>query len=401
VKKCIILFLFLLTIKANCQQLYWQQQVDFDINVQLNDQEKTLDGFEKITYINHSPDTLQYIWFHLWPNAYKNDRTAFSHQLVQQGNTKFYFSSKEANGYINRLDFKVNGSTAKTEDHPEHIDILKLVLPAPLPPAGQITITTPFHIKLPALFSRSGHLQNSVQVTQWYPKPAVYDAKGWHPMPYLEQGEFYSEFGNYTVTITLPETYTVAATGRLQNWEADQSKKSLAIPIAKSPPRTVQKKRHGHLKDLTVVPDSFPKTKTLVFTQEQVHDFAWVAHKEYIVDSDTCRLPSGKTITVNACYTPANRPRWKNGLAFLKSALRFYDNEVGEYPYNNMTLAESAATFVSGMEYPGLAIISTPPSDKAFDLLIAHETGHMWFYGALATNERNAPWMDEGINTFY
>jgi hypothetical protein len=100
-----------------------------------------------------------------------------SNQILQQGKTGFYFSSKEERGYINRLDFKVNGRTAKTEDHPEHIDVIKLVLPAPLPPAGQITITTPFRVKLPALFSRSGYSGHTFQLTQWYPKPAVYDGK--------------------------------------------------------------------------------------------------------------------------------------------------------------------------------------------------------------------------------
>src|SRR5215212_10051985 len=94
---------------ASCQ--YWQQKVDYIIDVTLNDKEKTLDGFEKLTYTNNSPDTLYYIWFHLWPNAYKNDKTAFSDQLLENGNTKFYFSPKEDHGYINRLDFKVNGIT--------------------------------------------------------------------------------------------------------------------------------------------------------------------------------------------------------------------------------------------------------------------------------------------------
>jgi aminopeptidase N len=138
-----------------------------------------------------------------------------------------------------------------------------------------------------------------------------------------------------------------------------------------------------------------------VYAQEQVHDFAWTASNDYTVDSDTCRLPSGKTINVYAYYTHRSQIRWKNCLTYLKAALRFYAAEVGEYPYAAMTLAESGATAAGGMEYPALAIISAPPSEKAFDLLIAHETGHMWFYGALATNEREAPWMDEGLNTFY
>jgi hypothetical protein len=406
VKKFIILLFFYKPVACSCQKPYWQQRVDFAIDVNLNVREKTLDGFETITYTNHAPDTLLYIWFHLWPNAYKNDQTAFSNQILQQGKTGFYFSSKEERGYINRLDFKVNGRTAKTEDHPEHIDVIKLVLPAPLPPAGQITITTPFRVKLPALFSRSGYSGHTFQLTQWYPKPAVYDGKGWHPMPYLEQGEFYSDFGDYTVSITLPEKYIVAATGVLQNRKEPESKKQMKPNLPASSSRTTQKRPHGHLKKFadakpSILTDTIQKTKTLVYAQEQVHDFAWTASNDYTVESDTCRLPSGKTINVYAYYTHRSQIRWKNCLTYLKAALRFYAAEVGEYPYAAMTLAESGATAAGGMEYPALAIISAPPSEEPFDLLIAHETGHMWFYGALATNEREAPWMDEGLNTFY
>ena len=176
-----------------------------------------MDGFEIIDYTNNSPDTLHYIWFHLWPNAYKNDQTAFSEQMLQLGNTDFYFSDESKRGYINRLDFKINGITANLEDHPQYIDVAKLILPFALLPGQTIKITTPFHEKIPYNFSRGGYIDHTFQITQWYPKPAVYDNRGWHPMPYLEQGEFYSEFGNFRVRITVPKDYIVAATGELQN----------------------------------------------------------------------------------------------------------------------------------------------------------------------------------------
>ena len=179
------------------QSEYFQQQVNYTIDVSLNDSSNSLDGFETIHYTNNSPDTLHFIWFHLWPNAYKNDRTAFSEQLLQLGRTDFYFSDENKRGYINRLDFKVDDVTAGLEDHPQYIDIAKLVLPSPLPPGQTIKITTPFHEKIPFNFSRGGYVDKTYQITQWYPKPAVYDNKGWHPIPYLDQGEFYSEFGNF------------------------------------------------------------------------------------------------------------------------------------------------------------------------------------------------------------
>ena len=128
----IFLFLLAFSFQLSAFAQYWQQQVDYTIEVSLNDKLHTLDGFEKIVYTNNSPDTLKYIWFHLWPNAYKNDKTAYTDQALENGSTDFYFSSKEQKGYINRLDFKVNGASAKMEDHPNHIDIVRVILPKPL-----------------------------------------------------------------------------------------------------------------------------------------------------------------------------------------------------------------------------------------------------------------------------
>jgi hypothetical protein len=380
---------------------YWQQRVDYTIDVTLNDKEKTLDGFERVIYTNNSPDTLQFIWFHLWPNAYKNDKTAFSDQELELRNTAFYFSDKEKKGYINRLDFKVDGVTAKTEDHPQHIDIVKLILPKPLPPNQQITITTPFHEKLPFNFSRGGYDGESFQITQWYPKPAVYDKNGWHPMPYLDQGEFYSEFGSFDVRITVPKNYVVAATGELQN--ADE--KDWLIQRSNfewQPQKQKIKSKGGTIKTVTrKYPPSSTETKTLQYKQDNVHDFAWFADKRFIVDSDTCLLASGKVIHVYSFYPPQARNIWKNSIQFAKETLRFYSNEVGEYPYNAASVVQGPQSFGGGMEYPTITVISPLPSPKDLDNVIAHELGHNWFYGILGSSERDYPWMDEGINTFY
>ena len=102
-------------------------------------------------------------------------------------------------GFIDSLNFTVDGQKVKTEPDPENIDIIKVVLPKPLQPGEKITITTPFFVKIPTYSSRSGFIDQSYMICQWYPKPAVYDRKGWHQFPYLDQGEFYSEFGSFAV----------------------------------------------------------------------------------------------------------------------------------------------------------------------------------------------------------
>ncbi len=419
--KKIVLFIFLFgqLSAAYCQQKnYWQQQTDYAINVSLNDIEHTLDCFEKIKYTNNSPDTLFFIWFHLWPNAYKNDQTAFSEQLLQNGRTDFYFSDKEQRGYINRLDFRINGTQAKTIDHPLYIDVVKVLLPQPLPPGNEIEITTPFHEKLPFNFSRGGHVNQSYQITQWYPKPAVYDQKGWHEMPYLDQGEFYSEFGNFDVRITVPENYVVAATGDLQNeeekkWLINKSKiKEQETSFKAQEIQTTKKKKYflktkkeieklNPVAKIEIINPTTTQTKTLIYKQNNVHDFAWFADKNFIVNHDTLQLSSGKIINVYSFYLPAENNYWENSIQFIKYAIRFRSSLIGEYPYQTISAVEAKMGFDGGMEYPTITSISPVKNEKELDLTIEHEVGHNWFYGILASNERRYPWMDEGINTYY
>ena len=400
-RKIIFLLLIALSSWLTAFPQYWQQQVNYSIDVSLNDKEHTLDGFERIEYINNSPDTLRFIWFHLWPNAYKNDKTAFSDQLLENGNTKFYFSDKGNRGYINRLDFKVDNITADIEDHPQHIDIVKVILPSPLAPGHKINITTPFHVKLPFNFSRSGHDGQSYQLTQWYPKPAVYDHKGWHPMPYLDQGEYYSEFGNFDVNITVPKNYVVAATGELQNKDEIDWLKSRSS-FSWEPLKEKVKSKTGQIQTITQqFPASSNEIKRLQFKQTNVHDFAWFADKRFIVKSDTCKLPSGKIIDVYSYFTNEQKEHWKNSLQFTKDAAITRSEWVGEYPYNIISVVQGPQSFGGGMEYPTITIISPIGNERELENLIGHEVSHNWFYGILGSNERLHPWMDEGLNSYY
>jgi Peptidase family M1 domain len=378
---------------------YWQQQVNYKIDVTLNDAAHTLDGYVKMYYFNNSPDTLHFIWIHLWPNAYKNDRTAFSDQMLENGSTDFYFSNEDKKGYINRLDFKVNSTTALTTDHPQHQDIIKLILPQPLAPRSNCKIETPFHVKLPYYFSRGGHIDQSYQIAQWYPKPAVYDKKGWHPMPYLDQGEFYSEFGNFEVQITLPKNYVVAATGNLQEQSEKDWLQKRKVFNRDDYLKTKKKNEKNKIKESTIL--SAAVTKTLHYTQTNVHDFAWFADKTLSVKTDTLQLPSGKTITVSAFYFAENATIWGKSISFIKQAILTKSKWLGEYPYDVISVVEDEKAGGRGMEYPTITYLSSGGSEKDLDLVINHEVGHNWFYGILASHERTHPWMDEGMNTYY
>ena len=378
---------------------YWQQRVNYNIDVTLNDTAQTLDGFIKMEYYNNSPDTLYFIWIHLWPNAFKNDHSAYTDQALENGSTAFYFSDNDQRGYINRLNFRVNNTTAKTEDHPQHQDIIKLLLPKPLAPKSHCKIETPFHVQLPYNFSRGGHKGQAYQITQWYPKPAVYDRKGWHPIPYLDQGEFYSEFGDFEVQITLPKNYIVAATGQLTDSSFTAPAAVLAPVIkttiaAKGKTTDTPPKKTGSKN----IPSSLA-LKTILYKQKNVHDFAWFADKTFVEKKDTLQLPSGKIISVAVYYYKTNAAEWKNSIAFTKQAILTKSKWLGEYPYNTVSIVDGGNG--GGMEYPTITLLESGGSEKMLDFVINHEVGHNWFYGILASNERQHPWMDEGMNTYY
>ncbi|MDB5270663.1 MAG: hypothetical protein JWP58_3703 [Hymenobacter sp.] len=364
---------------------YFQQEVNYSIDVALDDKTNVLTGREELTYINHSPEALTFIWFHLWPNAYKDNSTAFAKQQLRNAKRRFEFAKAEDRGFIDGLDFKVNGQAAKLEFDPENADIAKLVLPTPLAAGATASISTPFRVKIPASFSRFGHVGQSYQITQWYPKPAVLDRRGWHPIPYLDQGEFYSEFGSFDVTITLPTNYTVGATGELQN--PDERARLDALAAATAAKKTAQ----DFGTDLKF-PPSDATTKTLRYKQDRIHDFAWFADKRFNVLKSGVTLPSGRTVTSWVLFTNKEATRWIKGLQDVNDALTYYSRWVGEYPYSAATAVDGALSAGSGMEYP-MVTVTMPEA-------IVHEVGHNWFYGILGSNERDFPWMDEGVNTY-
>ncbi len=204
-------------LQAQNPRNYWQQEVNYEIHVKLDDVHHFLRGDISINYTNNSPDTLFYIFFHLWPNAYKSTFTAFSKQYLENDSTSFYYAPDSMRGFIDSLNFEINGLTTTIKYDSINPDIAKVNLLAPLYPGKQIAIYTTFRVKIPHTFSRLGHVGQQYAISQWYPKPAVYDRYGWHAFPYLDQGEFYSEFGSFDVDITLPKNYVVGATGILQD----------------------------------------------------------------------------------------------------------------------------------------------------------------------------------------
>jgi len=389
-KKIFLTLLILISIKLAAQD-YFQQEVNYTINVTLDDTNHILHGVEYIDYFNNSPDDLDFIWFHLWPNAYKDNTTALAKQKLEDGNTSLYFAKESEKGYINSIDFKVDGERVKWSYHPDHIDICKVILNKPIKAGESIRISTPFLVKIPdAKFSRLGHVSQSYMITQWYPKPAVYDKNGWHPMPYLDQGEFYSEFGSFDVSITLPKNYTIGATGDLQN-------KDEIIRLNKLASQTDTIKNFG--KDLSF-PKSANETKTLRYIQKNVHDFGWFADKRFHVLKGEVELPySKKKVELWTMFTNNEADLWRNSIEYMHDAVYYYSLWNGDYPYKHCSAVDGTISAGGGMEYPNVTVIGESGNKFFLEEVIMHEVGHNWFYGMLASNERKHPWMDEGLNS--
>jgi hypothetical protein len=376
------------------QQPYWQQELRYNIKAALNDKDYTITGSETIVYKNNSPSALDFIWFHLWANAYKNEHTALMQQL-KNDTARANKKEKYGVGYIDGLAFKVNGNPARTAPHPnpQFIDIIKLLLDKPLQPGDSITISTPFKVQLPPYISRSGYADGEVMACQWYPKPAVFDKLGWHEFPYLDMGEFYSEYATYSVDITVPSEYVVGATGTLQ------TQKELDIYKKIGAKNTADRKAAPVL----YVNDDKSMTKTLSYYAEKVVDFAWFAEKGFVVQYDTLQLPGGKVVDAFSYYHNKPGTIWNNSIDYIKDATRRYSEWIGTYAYPVVQAVEGPKNNSSGgMEYPTITLITSPDAKpESLDGVIAHEVGHNWFMAMLGSNERAHTWMDEGLNTYF
>lgn len=356
----------------------------------LNDSNHELIGFESIEYINNSPDNLDYLYFHLWPNAYSKNDTKLAKELMSIYGKSRLFKDPESRGYIDSLNFEVNGKKIKWDFSDGVTDICKLILSKPLKPGDTIIISTPFHLKIPGGgISRMGHTGESYQISQWYPKPAVYDKSGWNQMSYLDQGEFYSEFGHFNVSITLPSNYIVGATGNLQNTDEISWLDKISSDTS-------------WMKIPDYITESFPpsskKMKTITYYESNIHDFAWFADKRFHVLKGQISLPESKRkVTTWVMFTNKEAYIWKKAVQYVNNAILSFSKWNGDYPYDTFTAVQSSLESGEGMEYPGLTVISTAEDDYLLEEVLAHEICHSWFYSAIGSNERRYPFMDESI----
>ena len=370
---------FLLILLAFCSltysQNYWQQSVNYKMEVDIDVKTFKYSGRQDLLYTNNSPDSLKKVFYHLYFNAFQpGSEMSVRVKTGKDKNTRFDTDIDSLRpdeiGYLKVFNLKQDGVTLKNELSET---ILEVLLSDPLGPGESTRLTLDFEGQVPKLVRRAG--RNSAEgvalsMAQWYPKIAEYDYEGWNAEPYLGR-EFHGVWGDFDVTLTIDKKYIVAASGYLQNPDN----------VGHGYSDSKGKAKKGKLKWHFVAP--------------KVHDFTWSADPDYV--HDTFKGPNDVMLHFFYKDNAQYNENWKNLQPKTAELMRFYNQTIGEYPYKQYTVAQGGD---GGMEYAMLTLIT---GNRNFDSLVgvtAHELAHSWFQHVLATNEMKYEWMDEGFTTY-
>jgi hypothetical protein len=343
----------------------------YDIRVALDAEAKTLSAQERITYVNTSQSLITDVVFHLYLNAFRDDYSSIFMQEAGPLHRGFSLSA-EYPGSIKITDIRLADGTPLSLELIEDETLARAELPSPVAPGKAFTLDIKFEARLPQVFARTGFHEDFFMVGQWFPKLGVWQDDGWNAYPFHANAEFFADFGDYDVQITLPEEYITAATG---------------LPISTE-----------------VNGDG---TQTIQYQAKGVIDFAWSASPHF---KQITRNVDG--IELVYVYLPEHDFTIDRVLYAAEAAVTNFGEWYGAYPYPRLTIVDvpDGAGGAGGMEYPmlisaGLQDISGLGITKGqFDLLLeavtVHEIGHQWWYAVVAFNEAEEPWLDEGFTDY-
>lgn len=374
--KRILFFLIGLFVLQVGSAQYWQQAVDYTMEVTLDTETALYNGTQKLVYTNNSPETLNKVFYHLYFNAFKpGSEMAVRLKNAADKNRRFKISvdslTQDQQGYLKVSGLTQDGVKLSPIDSET---ILEVPLNKPILPGESTTFELSFEGHVPDVIRRAGKNSSegvAFSMAQWYPKMAEYDREGWNADPYTGR-EFHGVWGDFDVKITLNKKFVVAASGYLQN----ANDIGMGYSDRKKP-----KAKKGNV--------------TWHFIAPQVHDFTWAADPEYIHDT----YPGPNDVTLHFFYK--NKPEiienWKKLQPDTAKLMRFFNEKVGTYPYKQYSVVQGGD---GGMEYAMLTLITGGRKYGSLFGVTAHELAHSWFQHILATNETKHEWMDEGFTTF-
>jgi hypothetical protein len=367
---------------------YWQQRADYTIVTSLDTATTEVSGSVQISYTNNSPDTLRYVWLQADQNLY---RTGSKGSALFPADPRW--GVRGFQGGYSFTDVRVNGASVEP-----HINdtMMRVDLPAPLTPrGGRATIAIKYSFRVPEHGSdRMGRDSALYEIAQWYPRMAVYDdVRGWNTDPYLGQGEFYLEYGDYDYSVTAPAGYVVAGSGVLQNpGEVLSAEQRRRLASASGNSAVVQIITQAEAAAARTAQKS--GIRTWRFRARNVHDVAWAAAPDFRWDAT-----SWNGILTLAYYEfPKAGKAWEHAAEQTQWTIRQYSELFFPFPYPQAT---SVAGPVGGMEYPMFVMVHYGNDDPTSIFgTINHEHGHEWFPMIVGSNERRYAWMDEGFNTY-
>lgn len=368
---------------AQNQSSYWQQHVDYTMDVAMDVESYQYTGTQKLVYTNNSPEELTRVYYHLYFNAFQpGSEMDIRLQTIADPDGRMTTDDKKSRiaslsesemGYLHVETLTQDGQKVTFN---EEGTVLVVNLAKPIPAGGKTTFQMSFKGQVPLQIRRSGRNSSeniALSMSQWYPKLAEYDFEGWHADPYIAR-EFHGVWGDFDVKLTLDKNYTVGGTGYLQN---------------------PQEIGHGYEAPGTKVKKQKGKTLTWHFKAPMVHDFMWAADPDYL--HDTLQVENGPMLHFLYKNDPKILENWKNLQPKTAEAMQFFNKNVGQYPYDQYSVIQGGD---GGMEYAMSTLITGNRKFGSLVGVMAHEMAHSWFQHVLATNEAKHEWMDEGFTSF-
>ncbi|WP_299246946.1 M1 family metallopeptidase [uncultured Aquimarina sp.] len=369
--------LSVLGVSAQNNTDYWQQHVDYKMNVDMNVENFQYTGKQELVYTNNSPDSLYQVFYHLYFNAFQpgSEMDVRSRNIADPDPRvmdKINKLTPEEIGYLKVSNLTQNGKKVTYEVAGT---VLEVQLNKPVAPGEKVTFSMDFDGQVPNQIRRSGRNNEeniALSMTQWYPKMAEYDFEGWHADPYIAR-EFHGVWGNFDVTINIDKNYILGGSGYLQN---------------------PQEIGYGYEKPGTKVKQKGKKL-SWHFVAPNVHDFTWAADPEYI--HDVVQVPDGPVLHFLYKNKEEYLENWKKLQPKSVELMKYFSSTIGKYPYDQYSIIQGGD---GGMEYAMCTLITGGRNFGSLVGVTAHEMAHAWFQHILATNEAKHEWMDEGFTSY-
>lgn len=360
----VLLLVVLLFTIAGCSKSQDTSGINTDINeysiqVEFNPNEKSLLGREKVVFVNKTKGELKEVYFYLYPNAFRKEETV---PFVYAHRDMAYPAGFEP-GYIDILSITSKGKKMDYLIAGAADIILKVNLEKPLKPMEKAEFTIDFKVVIPPAEERFGYSTDIFNLGNWYPVAAVCEESGWKIYPYYPIGDpFYSDIANYTVKITAPREYIIAASGDLVKEETSQDK------------------------------------KTVTFQAKAMRDFAWVTSKKFKIEEE---IVDG--ITVKSYHLEDHDVMNKVAVSAAVKSIKIFNEVFGKYPYNTYSVVETQ--FPTAMEYPGLVFVNRQcylpkARSEILENYVVHETAHQWWFSAVGNDQIAEAWLDESFAVY-